>query len=224
MAYKHENVTRAQHELLTSQRAQQLARYEAARQVEDDAETMDAADQILQADHKLAALNRITNNHVAGQQQQTGQQRNRFGLTPEEQEIARMLPNRHKDYPREPFLTHDQKEQIYARKSRQTEDYARERHLFGQAVTMVEFTRPGNKIDITETDEHGRTRLATATNRSGHGGKYEAIRGLQDMLANTENQFVRDAARGDRSPQNVRTGPRDRYVSLPDALVFKTGR
>ena len=111
---------------------------------------------------------------------------------------------------------------------------------------MVEFTRPGNKIDITETDEHGRTRVATATNRSGqrhfwdlevvhpngqkftgtlmHGNKREAIRGLEDMLASTENQFVRDAARGDRAPQNVQTGPRDRIIALPDAPVYKTGR
>jgi hypothetical protein len=111
---------------------------------------------------------------------------------------------------------------------------------------MVQFTRRGNKIDIMETDENGRTRVATATNRPGqrqfwdlevthpngqkftgtlmHGNKREAILGLETMLANTENAFIRDAERGDRAPQNVQTGPRDRYVSLPDAPVFKTGR
>ena len=111
---------------------------------------------------------------------------------------------------------------------------------------MVQFTRRGNQIDITETDEHGRQRTASATNRPGqphfwnlevvhpngqkfegslmHGNKREAILGLETMLANTENAFIRDAERGDRAPQNRQTGPRDRYVSLPDAPVFKTGR
>jgi hypothetical protein len=111
---------------------------------------------------------------------------------------------------------------------------------------MVEFTRRGNKIDILETDAQGRTRVATATNRSGqrhcwdmqvvhpngqtftgtlmHGNKREAIMGLENMLANTENAFIRDAERGDRAPQNRQTGPRDRVVSLPDAPVYKTGR
>lgn len=111
---------------------------------------------------------------------------------------------------------------------------------------MVEYTRPGNKIDIVETDTHGRQRAATATNRSGqrhfwdlevvmpsgqkfvgtlmNGNKREAIMGLENMLADTENQFVRDAERGDRSPQSIQTGPRDRIVSLPDAPVYKTGR
>jgi hypothetical protein len=87
MAYKHEDVMRAQHEVLTMQRAQNLARYEAARLAEDDAETMDAADRIIEAEHKLAALNRIASNYTAEQQQQAGQQqRSRFGLTPEEQD------------------------------------------------------------------------------------------------------------------------------------------
>jgi hypothetical protein len=111
---------------------------------------------------------------------------------------------------------------------------------------MVEFTRRGNKIDIVETDENGRQRTASATNRSGqrhcwdltvqhpngqtftgtlmHGNKREAILGLETMLASTENAFIRDAERGDRAPQNRQTGPRDRYVSLPDAPVYKTGR
>jgi hypothetical protein len=111
---------------------------------------------------------------------------------------------------------------------------------------MVQFTRPGNKIVITETDEHGRSRQAVATNRSGqrqfwdmqvvhpsgqtfegtlmHGNKREAIMGLENMLANTENQFVRDAERGDRAPQNLQTGPRDRYVSVSDAPIIPTGR
>jgi hypothetical protein len=250
VAYKHEDVMRAQHELLTAQKAQQLARYEAARLVEDDAETMDAADQILQADHKLAALGRIANNYVAGQQQQAGQQRSRFGLTPAEQEIARLGPDKHKDY-REAngapqYLSDDQKEEIYVRQ-RDKLGHEGERHLFGsERLTMVEFTRPGAKIVITETDEHGRSRQAVATNRSGqrhhwdleiihpngqkwtgaltHGNKREAIIGLENMLANTENQFVRDADRGDRAPQNRQTGPRDRYVSLPDEPVYKTGR
>jgi hypothetical protein len=86
MAYKHEQVMQAQHEVLTNARAAAVARYEAARGVEDDAETMDAADRILDCDAKLAALGRIAQNHVAGTQ--AAQPQSRYGLSPEEQSIA----------------------------------------------------------------------------------------------------------------------------------------
>jgi hypothetical protein len=106
------------------------------------------------------------------------------------------------------------------------------------------YTRPGEKIDIMETDEHGRSRVATATNRSGqrhhwdlevlhpngqkwtgslgHGNKADARFALEKMLANTENQFIRDRERGDKPPQNLRTGPSDRTVSVP-AQITRTG-
>jgi hypothetical protein len=111
---------------------------------------------------------------------------------------------------------------------------------------MPTYARPGAKILIVETDEHGRSRQAVATNRSGqrhfwdlevvhpngqkftgtlaHGGKVEAIAGLQTMLSNSENQFIRDRDRGDKPPQNVRTGPSDRYVALPDEPIIRSGR
>jgi hypothetical protein len=120
LAFKHDDVIRAQHEVLTMQRAQNLARYEAARLAEDDAETMHAADCILEVDHKLNALGRIANNYVAEQQHNAGQQqRSKFGLSPEEQEIARLLPNEHKDYRHSngtpQYLSDDMKEEIYRR-------------------------------------------------------------------------------------------------------------
>jgi hypothetical protein len=111
---------------------------------------------------------------------------------------------------------------------------------------MVEYTRQGKKIVITEFDENGRSRQAVATNRAGqkhhwdlllehpngqrwdgsvtHGDKMDALVGLQNLLARTENQFIRDAERGDRAPQNLQTGPRDRIVSLPDDPAYKTLR
>ena len=111
---------------------------------------------------------------------------------------------------------------------------------------VATYQRPGEKIEIIETDEHGRARKAVATNRSGqrhhwdlevvhpngqkwtgaltHGNKIEAIVGLQNMLANTENAFVRDRERGDRPPQDLRTGPSDRIVSIPAVPIIPTGR
>jgi hypothetical protein len=120
MAFKDEEVIRAQHEILTQQRAHQLARYHAAKLVEDGSETIDAANRIMEADDALARLDRAVQTYVVGQQQQAGQQqRSRFGLTPAEQEIARLGPDMHKDYrdadgaPR--YLSDDLKEEIYVR-------------------------------------------------------------------------------------------------------------
>lgn len=111
---------------------------------------------------------------------------------------------------------------------------------------MPTYQRPRAQITITEKDENGRERVAIAVrgdptqpNRwdlkhtlpngqlfdgSFFGLKAEVPLALQQMLSRTENQFRADAGRGDRPPQHGRTGPSDRYIALPDAPVFKTGR
>ena len=109
MAYDHRQVLQAQHELLTSQRAQHLAQYEASRLVEDDAQTMESADRILEADAKLAALGRIAQNYNAGQQ--SAPQQSQFGLSQSEREIAHAsFPDRHDMPP----MSLEERERAYA--------------------------------------------------------------------------------------------------------------
>jgi hypothetical protein len=109
VAYDHKQVIEAQYELLTQQRAQQLARYEAARLAEDDQETMDAADRILENDHKLHALGRVANNYVAGQQ--AAPQQSKYGLSATEREWAHAAFVDRKDMPR---MSDDDKEREYS--------------------------------------------------------------------------------------------------------------
>jgi hypothetical protein len=113
VAYSYESILTAQFQTIDAEQAQAAADLESARHAEDPDRVNMAANQILQLDMQRAALAQRAQGYSAGQQ--SAQPRSRFGLSPEESEIARMLPNQHKDYPKEPFLSDDQKEEIYAR-------------------------------------------------------------------------------------------------------------
>ncbi|MGB6400469.1 MAG: hypothetical protein WBF73_33010 [Bradyrhizobium sp.] len=89
MAYKHEDVIKAQYDRLAAERAEIVGRYESARLNEDPDGVMVAADRITEIDAKFAALNQIANVYVAGQQR--AQPQNKYGLNKDEQEIARGL-------------------------------------------------------------------------------------------------------------------------------------
>jgi hypothetical protein len=106
MAYDHKSVIEAQYQQLTADRAAAVAEYEAQRIAEDQYGTMSAADRILEADAKLAALNRIADTYVAGQQRAAPQ--NRYGLSKDEQEVAHGLASGDRT------MTNDQREQVYA--------------------------------------------------------------------------------------------------------------
>jgi hypothetical protein len=85
MAYEHKSVIEAQYQRLHADRAEALAQYESARISEDEYSTMTAANAILDLDQKRAALDRIAQNFVAGQQQPAG---NKWGLNDDEVTIA----------------------------------------------------------------------------------------------------------------------------------------
>jgi hypothetical protein len=106
MAYDHESVIKAQYVQLQADRAAAVAQYEADRIAEDQYGTMSAADRILEADSKLAALDRVATNYIAGQQR--GQPQNRYGLNADEVQIARGIGGS------DPKLSNDERERIYA--------------------------------------------------------------------------------------------------------------
>ena len=106
MAYEHESVIKAQYQQLTADRAAAVAEYESGRVSEDEYTTMSAAHRILEADAKLAALNRIADTYVAGQQR--AQPQNKYGLSKDEQEVAHGLASGDRT------MTNDQREQLYA--------------------------------------------------------------------------------------------------------------
>lgn len=86
MAYSYEDILRAQYEAKAAEKAQALADLEAARINENAADTMDAANRIVDIDKSVGALDKITNSYLAGQRAQP--QGNRFGLSPTEVEVA----------------------------------------------------------------------------------------------------------------------------------------
>ena len=106
MAYDHESVIKAQFVQLQADRAAAVAEYEAQRIAEDQYGTMSAADRILEMDSRVAALNRIADTYVAGQQR--AQPQNKYGLSKDEQEVAHGLASGDRT------MTNDQREQLYA--------------------------------------------------------------------------------------------------------------
>jgi predicted RecB family nuclease len=105
MAYEHKSVIEAQYQRLNADRAEAVARYESGRISEDEYTTMDAANAILDLDQKRAALDRIAQNFVAGQQQPRG---NQFGLSQDEVEIANGIAGSDKT------INNEQRQQAYA--------------------------------------------------------------------------------------------------------------
>lgn len=106
MAYKHEDVIKAQYDRLAAERAEIVGRYESARLNEDADGVMLAADQITGVDAKFAALNQIANVYVAGQQR--AQPANKYGLSADEQEIARGLASADRS------MTDDDRQRVYS--------------------------------------------------------------------------------------------------------------
>ena len=106
MAYKHEDVIKAQYDRLAAERARVVGEYEGARLNEDADGVMYAADQITAIDAKLGALGQIANAHVASQQR--AQPSNRYGLSADEVTIANGIGSG------DPKLTNDDRQKIYA--------------------------------------------------------------------------------------------------------------
>jgi hypothetical protein len=106
MAYDHRDVIIAQHNKLLADRAEAAGRYEQARLNEDSDGTMWAADHIVECDAKLAALNRIASDYIAGQQQ--AQQGSKYGLNSEQAAVAHTIGQG------DARLTNDDRERIYS--------------------------------------------------------------------------------------------------------------
>ncbi|MEH2547132.1 hypothetical protein V1283_003777 [Bradyrhizobium sp. AZCC 2262] len=105
MAYEHRAVIEAQYQRLAADRAEAVARYESGRICEDEYETMNAANTILEMDQKRAALDRIAQNFVISQQQPRG---NRYGLNEDEISIANGIAGSDQS------ITNEQRQQAYA--------------------------------------------------------------------------------------------------------------
>jgi hypothetical protein len=117
LAYTYQQIVEAEYADLANEEAHAAATLEQARITEDVDAIKIATDRIYTVDQKRQSLTQRVqgfNNQQAAQPQ-----RSRFGLTPEEQEIARLLPDTHKDYRERngapQYLSDDQKEEIYAR-------------------------------------------------------------------------------------------------------------
>jgi hypothetical protein len=106
MSFEHDAIIKAQYQQLGTDRARAVADLEAGRTDEDQYLTMDAADRILMADQKLAALDKIATNFVAAQQQPAG---NRYGLSQDEMEIAHGIAGN------DASMSLEQREALYSR-------------------------------------------------------------------------------------------------------------
>ena len=105
MAFEHRSVIQAQAERIAADRAEAVARYESGRISENEYETMDAANAILDLDQKRAALDRIAQTFVNQQNQPRG---NQFGLNQDEVDIANGIAGSDKT------ITNEQRQQAYA--------------------------------------------------------------------------------------------------------------
>jgi hypothetical protein len=105
MAFEHDAIIRAQYQQLVEDRARAVADLESGRISEDQYTTMEAANRILEADQKRAALDNIANNYIASQQQP---QSNRYGLSRDEVEIAHGIAGN------DPHMSLEQRELVYA--------------------------------------------------------------------------------------------------------------
>jgi hypothetical protein len=106
VAYDTRDVIIAQYNKLNADRAAAAGQYERARLNEDSDGTMYAAETIVEIDAKLAALNGIANNFLAGQQQ--AQQGSKYGLNSEQTAVAHTIGQG------DARLTNDDRERIYS--------------------------------------------------------------------------------------------------------------
>ena len=106
MAYDPKSIIEAQYTALADERSAAYAALEAARVAEDEYTVMNAANRLIDADARRAALDNIAHRYVAGQAQQ--QQGSRWGLSKDEAAIAHGIASN------DPNMTADQREQIYA--------------------------------------------------------------------------------------------------------------
>jgi hypothetical protein len=104
MAYKHEDVIKAQYEQVAHELAQAHAEYEAGRIAENEYDTMSAANRIIEADQKRMALDRVVNTYTASQQPQAPAGADalsrrdvdlakRYGLSPSDIRVAKGWTN-----------------------------------------------------------------------------------------------------------------------------------
>jgi hypothetical protein len=113
MAYNYADIMQNQLERLEAEGAQRAAELEAARINEDPDAVHWAAQRILELDSQRNALAVRANQFAA--QQRVQPQRHKYGLSPEEIEVAR-------NFTQDPKLSNDDKEKLYA------EQRARYRH------------------------------------------------------------------------------------------------
>ena len=111
MPFEHDAIINAQAEVLAARHARAMGEYESARQLDDGEATLAAADQLVEVQARIAALNLIKQQQSNMQAMAQAAAPNRYGLSPEEIDIA------HKSYTERgdrSDLTRDQKEQLYA--------------------------------------------------------------------------------------------------------------
>lgn len=113
MAYSYDQILNAQFHNIDAAQAQAASELEAARHAEDPDRVNQAADAILELDLRRNALAQRAQGY-AGQQRHQAQEQpgSRFGLTPEQAEIARKSLI---DRPDLPPMSDDQKYETYAR-------------------------------------------------------------------------------------------------------------
>jgi hypothetical protein len=87
MAYSYQQILEAQYRRIADEYAETVADLEAGRVNEDAYRVTSAADRILELDKSREALDRRAQTFVAGQQQSQG---NQFGLSKDEQDVAKI--------------------------------------------------------------------------------------------------------------------------------------
>ena len=113
MAYSYDDILASQFQNIDAAQAQAAAELEAARHAEDPHRVNEAANAILTLDLQRNALAQRAQGYSAGQQHQAQERPgSRFGLSPEQAEIARKSLVDRADTPP---LSDDQKYEIYAR-------------------------------------------------------------------------------------------------------------
>jgi len=105
MPYDYGSIMQAQAQRIEADQAQAVADLEAARRNEDADGTMYAAGRILELDAQRAALDQRASQYLASQQQHQ-RQGNKYGLSPDELEIAHGAGG---------DMSKEEKEELYAR-------------------------------------------------------------------------------------------------------------